>query len=70
MQRELFSVEPASNGWRVMGNLGQSPPHTSKFEAYEHARELAYARHVFTGHPTAVIVQLQCGDVVMADPHG
>jgi len=70
MDRELFQLEPTSDGWTVMGVIPDSDLYPTELLAARKAAQLAYRYFLLTGMPTGVKVRMQCGDVVMMDLYG
>jgi hypothetical protein len=70
MDRELFQLEPTSDGWTVLGVIPDSDLYPTKLLAARKAAQLAYRYFLLTGMPTGVKVRMQCGDVVMMDLYG
>jgi hypothetical protein len=65
MERRIVSVGPAEHGWRI--ERPEQAPITIRDiqQAIVMACDLARIEHRSSGHPTAVRVQMSCGDGVM-----
>lgn len=70
MERTLLNVEPADNGWKVSLKGLLLDHKTTKFAAIDSASTHALKRHVTTGAPTGVRVQMNCGESVLIALHG
>ncbi len=70
MERILFTISPAYNGWQVRDELRSRDWFEQLEDALASADTLAHARHALTGRRTGVLVDVGVGDAVMRIRHG
>ena len=70
MERILFTLTPAYNGWQVRDELRNRDWFEHLEDALSSADALAQARYALTGRCTGVLVDVGEGDAVMRARHG
>lgn len=70
MERSLFSVTPAQQGWRLADEVSVDAWYLDQSSAIVAADCMALALHRQTGHPTGIKVQLPSGEWVLMGMHG
>ena len=70
MERLLFTISPAYNGWQVRDELRNRDWFALRQDAVVAADTLAYARHTLTGTPTGVLIDNRDGEPVLCAQHG
>ncbi len=70
MERILFTISPAYNGWQVRDELRSRDWFEQLEDALVSADTLAHARHALTGRRTGVLVDVGVDDAVMRIRHG
>ncbi|RNF86274.1 hypothetical protein [Montanilutibacter psychrotolerans] len=66
MESPFFTVAPSQAGWLLLDGDRIAELFTSRFWALKAADCFAYERHVATGMPTAIIVEMANGEGVFA----
>lgn len=71
MDRSLFTVTPACQGWRVVADQASVDQwHLDKSSAILSADCMALVRYQQTGEPTGIKVQMGSGEWVLVGKHG
>lgn len=70
MERSLFTIQPAMQGWRLVDQNTVDHWYPDKLAAMIAADCMSLARYKATGTPTWVKVKMACGDWVMVGMHG
>jgi hypothetical protein len=70
MERSLFTIQPAMQGWRLLDQTTVDRWYPDKLAAILAADCMSFARFKATRKPTGVKVQMACGDWVMVGMHG
>jgi hypothetical protein len=70
MERDLFTITPAQQGWRLADPASFDAWYLDQSNAIVAADCMALARYQQTGHPTGIKVQLASGEWVLIGKHG
>lgn len=70
MQRQMFTVAPASEGWRLYDDTVGRDWFADCRQALRAASALAQGRTTRTGIPTGVILDVHGGERLLVERHG